>query len=181
MADVTAQTLQALAAQAAIFQALLLAASAGHKALHWTHLRSVVRQFAGVPRALSATALGAVIAAELLAAALLVTPAYRAAGALLAALIWSVYLALIGRAIALDREVDCGCSFAAGARPLGFAHVARNSLLALLALGVCAVALRGGGVPAQASQLLGGLALLALYGASDQVLALRPLRSGTVA
>jgi hypothetical protein len=172
--------LQALAAQAAIFQALLLAASAAHKAVRRAHLRTVVRQFAGVPDALSAIALGAVIAAELVAAALLVMPAYRAAGALLATLIWLLYLALIVRAVALDRAVDCGCSFAAGTRSLGMPHVARNSLLALLALGVTAVAVRGGSVPAQASQMLGGLALLALYGAADEVLALRPLRSGAV-
>jgi hypothetical protein len=36
----------------------------------------------------------------------------------------------------------------------------------------------GGAVPAQGSFVLGGLALLALYGALDQVMALQPLRSG---
>ena len=35
-----------------------------------------------------------------------------------------------------------------------------------------------GAVPAQGTFVLGGLALLALYGALDQVMALQPLRSG---
>jgi hypothetical protein len=37
-----------------------------------------------------------------------------------------------------------------------------------------------GGVPAQNSQWLGGIAYLALYGALDQVMALQPLRSGEI-
>jgi hypothetical protein len=42
------------------------------------------------------------------------------------------------------------------------------------------VSAASGSVPSQASQVLGGIALLALYGALDQVMALRPLRSGEV-
>jgi hypothetical protein len=177
-----AAALQALGAQAAIFQALLLLASAGHKALRWPRSRRVVRQFAGLPNSLAALGLVAVIAVELVAAALLVAPGYRAVGALLASVLWSLYLALILRAILEDRrDVDCGCSFGSSLHPLGFAEVARNVLLAALAAWTAWATVREGAVPAQGSQVLGGLALLALYGAVDQVLALRPLRIGTVA
>lgn len=170
---------QALAAQAAIFEALLLLASAGHKAVKWTHLLSVVRQFGGVPDSLSAAALSAVIAAELTAAALLVMPADRAAGGLLATVLWTLYLALIVRAVlAGRRDLDCGCSFGSRAPALGFPQIARNSVLALLAAGIAWESARSASVPAEASQVLGGFALLALYGAMDQVMTSRPLRTG---
>jgi hypothetical protein len=177
--DVAAGAVQALAAQGAIFEALLLLASAGHKAVNWKHLQRVVRQFGGVPRSLSAAALSAVIAAELGAAALLVMPADRAAGGLLATVIWTLYLALIARAVLKGRrDLDCGCSFGSRAPALGFPQIARNSLLALLAAGIAWESATSASVPAQASQVLGGLSLLALYGAMDQVMALRPLRTG---
>lgn len=174
-----ADTLHAFAAQLAIFQALLLAASAVHKAARWSHSITVVRHFAGVPRALAPPALCAVVVAELIAAALLVTPSYRTSGAVLAALLWSSYLALIIRAIVeRRRDVDCGCSFGPMTRPLGSFHIARNTVLAGFAVGLAAVSAQGEGVPAQASQILAGFALLALYSAWDQVMAVAPLRRG---
>jgi hypothetical protein len=173
--------LQALVAQLAIFQTLLLTASAVHKAVKWSYSKGVVQQFIGVPRAAAASALGFAIAAELVAAALLTVPGYRAAGALLAALIWAVYLAFIFRAIFRNRrDIDCGCSFGPTSRPLGSFQVARNAVLAGLALFIAGVSATGGGVAVLGSQVLGGIALLALYGALDQVMALRPLRGGEV-
>jgi hypothetical protein len=172
---------QALMAQLAIFQALLLAASAVHKAVRWPHSQGVVRQFAGVPGSLAAPALGTAIAAELVAGVLLLVPTYRAVGAMSAAVIWSGYLLLIVRAIVQDRrDVDCGCSFGPTSRPLGAFQVARNAVLAGVAMLIAWVSAAGGSVPSQGSQVLGGIALLALYGALDQVMALRPLRSGEV-
>jgi hypothetical protein len=47
-----------------------------------------------------------------------------------------------------------------------------------MAVGIAAVSAVAGGVSVELSQVLGGLALLALYGAVDQVMALQPLRSG---
>ena len=74
--------------------------------------------------------------------------------------------------------MDCGCSFGPGAR-LGLFQVARNTILAAMALLVWASA-RGGGTEVQGSQILGGVALLALYAALDQVMGLRPLRAGEI-
>jgi hypothetical protein len=172
--------MQSLAAQAAAFEALLLAASAAHKILRWRQLQDVARQFARVPASLAAAALGVALLAEICAASLLIGVPYRAAGAALAAALWSGYLGLIVRAILQDRrDVDCGCSFGPVSRPLGVFQAARNVALAALAILVWMSA-RVGAVPVQASEVLAGLALLALYGALDQVMGLRPLRSGGV-
>ncbi len=101
-----------LICQIAAFLALLLAASAVHKGMRWADTKRVVQEFAGVPRWAAPAAAAAAALAESLAALLLFAPAYRRTGALLAALIWSAYLALMLRAIVRGRrDVDCGCSF----------------------------------------------------------------------
>ncbi len=175
---------QSFAAQIATFQAMLLAASAVHKAARWTRSRNVMRQFAGVPGVLAGTSLGVATIMELAAGALLMVPAYRTTGAALAAFIWTSYLALIVRAIVEGRrDLDCGCSFGPTSRPLGSFHIVRNLVLAALAVFIAWVSAIGVAVPAhgtfaQGTVVLGGLALLALYGALDQVMALQPLRSG---
>jgi hypothetical protein len=63
---------------------------------------------------------------------------------------------------------------------LGSFHVARNAVLAGLALLIAWVSASSGSVSAQVSQVLGAIALLALYGACDQVMALQPLRTGEI-
>jgi hypothetical protein len=170
--------MRVLIAQLAAFLALLLLASAVHKAIRWPHTRRVVRDFARVPAAASSiTALAAALS-EALAGALLFAPAYRPAGALLAALLWAAYLALIVRAIVQGRrDVDCGCSFGRAHGALGAFQGARNAVLVFLAL-LVAVSAAGGSVPVTASEVLAACALLALYGALDQVMALQPLRRG---
>lgn len=177
------ETGQVLAAQLALFQALLLAASAFHKASTWSGSLGIMRQFGGVPRPLASTALGTVIASEFLAALLLLVPDYRAAGAILAAALWTVYLGLILRAVLQNRrDLECGCSFGLpsgpSSRPLGAFQLVRNAVLAAMAAGIAGLSAAAGGVPVELSQVLGGVALLALYGALDQVMALQPLRSG---
>ena len=173
------ETGQVLAAQLAVFQALLLAASAVHKAAAWSRSLAVMRQFGGVPRSLSSTALGTVIASEFVAALMLLIPAYRTAGAILAAALWTVYLGLILRAILQNRrDLECGCSFGPSSRPLGAFQLLRNAVLTAMAVGIAGMSVVAGGVSVELSQVLGGVALLALYGALDQVMALQPLRSG---
>ncbi len=169
-----------LIAQLAAFLALLLLASAVHKALRWPHTRHVVRDFARVPAAASSMMALAAALIETLAGALLFAPAHRPAGAVLAALLWTAYSALIVRAIIQGRrEVDCGCSFGRAHRPLGAFHVARNALLVFLAL-LVAVPAAGESVPVIPAQVWAACALLALYAALDQVMALQPLRRGEV-
>lgn len=176
--------LQLLAAQLAWFQAALLGAAAFHKIARWRYTNGVARRFAGVPDSLTVWASAAAVGFEIAAAAALVVPGTRMAGAAMAALLWTGYLALMVRAILADRrDVDCGCSFgtraAAGHRPLGGFQVARNAALVILALWVAVVSVRGG-VSLPLSQALAALALLAIYAALDQLMALRPLRSGAV-
>lgn len=171
---------QILAAQFAALLAFLLAASAAHKWVRWKRTLEVVRDFGGVPRAAASAVTLTVGLTEWLAAALLFSPSYRVLGALLAALILTVYLALIARSlIAGRRDVDCGCSFGPARHSLGTYEVVRNSVLAATALLVAASAARGGAAIA-ASQVLGAGAMLALYGALDQAMGLRPVRKGTV-
>jgi hypothetical protein len=176
--DTVSAVMQTLTTQFAVFQALLLIASAAHKAVKWSYSEAAVRQFAGVPSALTAAALAGVIVSELVAGVLLVVPAYREAGAALGGLIWTAYLVLILRAIVQGRrDVACGCSFGPG-RPLGSFQVARNAVLLGLAVFVAMGSALMGGIRIQGSQALAACALLALYAALDQVMALQPLRSG---
>jgi len=181
----TAGVMALLAAQLAAFLALILLASGVHKLIRRDRSQAVVREFAGVPRVLAPLTVLAVAVTELLAGLLLLTPAYRAVGGVLAALIWAAYLGLIVRAIAQGRrDADCGCTFGIAHRPLGAFQVTRNAVLvvmgalvsggALLSLGSTA------GGPAIASQLLAALALAALYGALEQVMALTPPRGGVL-
>jgi hypothetical protein len=110
---------------------------------------------------------------------LLCTAAHRAAGAVLAALIWSGYLALILRSIARGRrDVDCGCTFGAARRPLGTYPVVRNMGLAVMAAVVALGSASAAAAAVIGSQILAALALLALYCALDQVMALTPPRIG---
>jgi hypothetical protein len=83
------EAFRVLSAQLAAFEALLLLVSAVHKLVKWSRSRGVLRQFAGVPASLTALVLAVVCTAEFVAAAMLVTPSTRIAGALLACLLWT--------------------------------------------------------------------------------------------
>jgi hypothetical protein len=172
---------QLLMVQLAAFLAALLLASGLHKMIGRGRAAVVVHEFAGVPLRLAPFVLAAVAATEALAGLLLWMPWSRAAGAVLALLIWGSYLWLIVRAIARGRrDVDCGCSFGAAQRPLGAYHVARIAALggaAALVAVVCTASATG---PVIASQVLAALALLALYGALDQVMSLSAPRAGAL-
>ena len=174
-----------LATQAAVFEALLLIASSIHKAATWPRARAATERFAGVPAPWTTVALIAAMAGEALAALLLAMPAYRMLGGLAAGAIFALYLALMLRAIAQGRrDVDCGCSFGSARHSLGAFQVIRNCVLLGGALWVAVLAKSGGptaaGATIQGSQVLAALALLALYSAFDQIMALQPLRSGEV-
>jgi hypothetical protein len=171
---------QVLAAQLAAFLAFLLAASATHKWWRWERTVAVVRDFVGLPRAAAPAAAAIVGLLEWSAAVLLFVPPYRVLGALLAATTLTLYLALIVRALSAGhRDVDCGCSFGPARHSLGAFEVSRNAVLAAMALFVAGSAARGGPVIAL-SQVLAAAAMLALYGALDQVMGLRPMRQGAV-
>jgi hypothetical protein len=168
-----------LLAQLAVFLAVLLVASAAHKALTWQRTWTVVQNFAGVPRPAASGAAAAACAIEALAGLMLVLPDHRREGAALATAILGLYLALIARAVARRRgAVDCGCSFGASPRRLGRFEIARNAVL--LASALLLLAFADTAAPWVPSQLLAACALLALYGAVDQLTALQPMRRSTV-
>lgn len=168
-----------LLAQLAAFLALLLTVSAAHKALSWRRTLRVMEDFASVPPRAAFAAGFAACLLEALAAASLLVPDHRRAGASLAAVIFAMYLALIARVVVQRREeVDCGCSFGTGPKRLGPFEMARNGVLCGSALVLAAFAQDA--VPIAPSQLLAACALLALYGAIDQLMALQPMRRGTV-
>jgi hypothetical protein len=171
--------IQSLAVQLAAFEAVLLLASGLHKLVRGEHTRSVVHEFAGVPRNFAPFAVVAVAAAEFLGSLLLWMPTHRAVGSMLAVFIWGGYLALILRAIVLGRrDVDCGCTFGGGRHPLGAFQVVRNVVLIGVAALVAAGSAAGVAGSLAASQILAAVGLLALYGALDQVMALTPPRRG---
>jgi uncharacterized membrane protein YphA (DoxX/SURF4 family) len=169
-----------LLAQAAGFLALLLLVSALHK---WLGLERAAQAVGSLCRVRGSAARSVALVAsvaEVSAGVLLILPAMREVGAALAALIFSGYLALLVRALLEGRrDIDCGCTLGRVRRPLGAFEVARNGVLAALAL-LIFVASAGAAAPLAPSQLLGSLAFLALYAALDQVAGLAPLRKGTV-
>ncbi len=162
------------------FLAVLLGAAGLHKLLGFARARAAAHAFGGVPSRFAPAAAAGALTAELGACLMLALPGHRAAGALIAAALWGGYLLLFVRAAALGlREVDCGCSFGAAHHRVGGYHVARNAALTAAAI---LVALAGGSAAPPASQWLGALALLALYGALEQTLALgRPRPAGGAA
>jgi len=171
--------IQLLVVQLAAFQAVLLLASGLHKLTRLGRIRSVIHDFAGVPRYLAPAAGVGVAVTEMLVGLLLWTPSYRAVGGVIAVLVWGGYLVLIVRAIAQGRrDVDCGCTFGATQRPLGVFQVMRNGVLVCVAMVVAVGSAASDAGPVIASQILAAFALLALYGALDQVMALTPLRRG---
>jgi hypothetical protein len=182
----------ALAGQIGLFLALLLCVSALHKLLWRTRAQRAVAELSGLGWRGAGLGLIAATTAEIAAAGWMLAQS-TAQGALLAAVIWSGYFALIARALfAGRREIDCGCSFGATHRPLGAFQLWRAATLAALAVllalpglagenGVQApalVLLGGGGAVDALSRVLGAIALLSLYAALDRVMALGALRGG---
>lgn len=172
-----------VAAQLAAFLSLLLLVSAAHKMLRRERALRAARDLGGISRGAAAWIVAALAAAEASAGVLLWVPDARPAGAGLAALIWSLYCAALLRAVATGRsEVDCGCSFGEAHRALGAFQWMRALVLALLSAFVALAARnRGAGAASAedlATQLLAGFGMLAVYGALDQLTALRPLRAG---
>jgi hypothetical protein len=105
-------------------------------------------------------------------------PACRAWAALAAAGLWSLYLALILRALAAGRrDLDCGCAFGVRRNRIGAFEVSRNLLLIAAAIGV-ASASRNAPPPIGVMEVLAALAMLSLYAGAEQTAALasRPQR-----
>jgi hypothetical protein len=158
-----------LVRQLASFLALLLGAAVLHKA--YTPAPSIASA-AALTRSSGRLARAALIVAaalEAAACALLLTKQHLQAGALLAALLFTLYFGALARALrAGDGGIDCGCHFGASHGGVETFDLTRNAVLAALAVLVCA----GAGAiapPLEPRHLLAGAGGLALYVALDAV------------
>ena len=153
-------------AELALFLALLLAVSAGHKIVARDRLGQAAARLAGVPQPLGHALSNTAAAVELAAALALLFSDTRPIGALLAAVLWSGYALLLARRI--GSRLDCGCSLKRSEKPITALHPARAGLLAAFAVLVAFV-------PAAPATLLtpfAAAALLALYFAADELIAI---------
>ena len=154
-----------------LFLALVLALSSAYKLLKRERLATAAARLTGLP--LSGGALASLSAAALEATSSLaiVLPETRAIGALIAAVLWLGYAALL--AGHLGQSLDCGCSLASREKPVSLALVAKATGLAALALLVACV-------PAGPYSIVApfaALGIFVLYLALDELLALpRPSR-----
>lgn len=148
------------------FLAMLLTASAAHKAMARDRLAGAAALLVGTGAQAGSLLLIAAGAVEGVAACCLLAPPLREAGALIAALLWGGYATLLWRR--RGQSLDCGCDWVARERPVGSAQIARPLLLAALALVVAAS-------PPAAFTLdapFAAAALLALYLAAAELLAI---------
>jgi len=113
--------------------ALLLLAAAVHKLRDPGTFRATLAEYRLLPDAVAPAAAGLVIGVELaIAAALLALPA---PGLVATALLLATYALAIGINLARGRRhIDCGCGGPAARQPISGRLVARNLLLAAVAL-----------------------------------------------
>lgn len=151
--------------------ALLLARAAAHKLEQRRELVAIVANYRIVPTGSAAIVAVVVVICEIAAALLLVYPATRSLGAIVAASLFMTYAAAI--AINLKRgrtHIDCGCVGPSQRRAIGAWMVWRNGLLTIAAaLSATPVAARTLAT-FDVLTICGGVAVLAfLYAAFDQL------------
>lgn len=153
-------------AELSLFLALVLAMAACHKLIDRDRLAASAAALTGAPVALGAVISLAAAAYEAVVALALLFPATRLAGAVLAAVLWSTYgVALMRR---VGATLDCGCSFAARAKPVDAFAVLRAFTLAALAMSV----LLNPTMPLTLLSPFAALGFLALYLALGEVMAI---------
>ncbi len=149
-----------------LFCALLLAASALHKATARERLAGATAKLAGTGALGGQLLLIVAGTVEIVAAVCLLIPPLRVAGALIAAALWAGY------ALALARHrgetLDCGCDLAARAKPVTWALVLRSAALALLAAGIGLLP----DAPLTLDAPFAAAGLLALYIGASEILAI---------
>jgi hypothetical protein len=151
--------------------ALLLARAAAHKFQQRRELVAIVANYRIVPAAWAGIVAVAVVFCEISAALLLVYPATRSLGAIVAASLFMTYAGAIALNLKRGRtHIDCGCVGPSQRRSIGGWMVWRNGLLTLAAaLSATPVAARPL-VAFDALTICGGVAVLALlYAAFDQL------------
>jgi Methylamine utilisation protein MauE len=155
---------------------LLFLSAARHKLRDPTAFRAALHDYRLLPAMSLAPASVAIIALELFAGTGLWLPGISVAAVVTGAALLSVY----GAAMSINlvrgrRHIDCGCAGPAARRPISAALVARNAILAVLAL---AAALPGAARAlswVDALTVIGGAAVAALlYAGIDGLLARGP-------
>lgn len=158
--------------------ALLLLGAAFAKLRGFAAFRAAVAGYRLLPgRGVGVAALG-LLAAELTLGAMLLVPALGGPAALGAAALLLLYAGAMAVNLARGRrDVDCGCTGPGARRPIGWELVARNLLLAGVALGAALPAAMRSLVWLDGVSVVAGAAVLALlYATLDASLALGPVR-----
>lgn len=162
-------------AEISLFLALVLALSAGHKLIERERLASAAAALTGAPRAMGMPISLAVAAYEAATALCLVFAATRQTGAVLAALLWLAYAGALWRR--QGTVLDCGCNFAARARPVDRFAVASSLMLAMLATATTLAP----AMPVTFLSPFAALGFLALYLALGEIMSITNFRRGGIA
>jgi hypothetical protein len=162
-------------AEISLFLALVLVIAAGHKLLDRERLATSAAALTGAPQAMGATISLAAAAYEAATALCLIFPATRTVGTILAALVWLAYGAALWRR--LGSTLDCGCNFAARAKPVDRFSVARALGLAALA----ATTLLTPAMPLTILSPFAALGFLALYLALGEIMSITTFKRGGIA
>ncbi len=115
-----------------LFLAILLGASALHKAIDRQRLGTAAARLIGAGAPAGHLLLIAAGVAEMTAALCLLVEPLRPTGAIVAMLLWALYALLLLRR--RGQSLDCGCDLVARERLVGWVQIARPALLACLAL-----------------------------------------------
>lgn len=159
----------AAGATGAVLVALVLLRAAWHKGAEFAAFTGFAADYRLLPERLVAPVSAALLGAEAICVALVLVPATRSAGALAAAALFLAYAAAMAINILRGHTaIECGCGGAP--QVISPATLARNGVLAAVALGVAvapSAALDGVGTVAAVT---GGLSLFIAYVAVEQVL-----------
>lgn len=148
------------------FLAALFATAALSKLTGMEEFHGVVRNFRLLPDMASRAVAMVLPVAELAVAAGLMIPALAAPAALAAAALLGVFgLAIAVNVLRGRTQIDCGCFRNGMKQRISWAMVARNAVLAAMALGAAALlpAARPGGTADLATGMLAGSVLFLLY------------------
>jgi hypothetical protein len=156
--------------------ALLFAVAAVHKLRDVGVFAATLGEYRMLPGALVRPAAALVVAAELVVAGALLSPAARQIGLAGAAALLLLYAAAIAiNLVRGRRHIDCGCAGPAARRPIGSALVVRNLVLAGVALAALPpIAPRALVWLDALTAVAATAALAALYAALDRMLADAP-------
>jgi uncharacterized membrane protein YphA (DoxX/SURF4 family) len=164
---------------AALAIALLFAASALHKLRDWSRFTGALANYHVLPAPSTGVVAVLVVVLEVACVVLLANPAWRPAGAVLAAALLLLYGAAIAVNLRRGRtSIDCGCVGAGERRRIHRGMVLRNVVLAGVALGAALPAVSRPITPLDALTVAGSIAVAALlYLAADTLAAYSRRRS----